>query len=155
MFLIVDSINPQSLSQRFWITLYIRRAPWDDQQLQHMHGTYVPCSVTQRSPIPGSPTSAAAITRANRSPSDSTRATYREWFTRFFLEVDPEEKQHTVNSRSGRLQLEMCWYFVCSGEAVCFLTWVPMENLTVLDPVKAFKVCNGNLDTHCIINTAR
>ena len=53
----------------------------------------------------------------------------------------------TVSSRRGRVQHVMWWYFVCSGDAVCFR--VPMESLTVLVPLQAFKVCNRNLDTPC------
>ena len=51
-----------------------------------------------------------------------------------FLKVCPEEKHHTVSSSIGRVQHVMWWYFVCSGESVCFRTRVPMQNLTVLIP---------------------
>ena len=45
------------------------------------------------------------------------------------------EKQLTVSSRSGRFEHMMWWYFVCSREDVCFRTWVPVQNLTILVPI--------------------
>ena len=39
---------------------------------------------------------------------------------------------HAASSRNGWVQHVTLWYFVCSEESVCFRTWVPMQNLTVL-----------------------
>ena len=50
------------------------------------------------------------------------------------LVLEREVKQCTVNNRSGRVHQVMCWYFFCSKEAICFRTWVPIQNVTILDP---------------------
>ena len=55
-------------------------------------------------------------------------------YIELFLQVDAEEKQLTVSSRSARVQNVMWWYFVCSREAVCFQKWSFYAKLNCFGP---------------------
>ena len=45
-----------------------------------------------------------------------------------------KKRQCTIRNRSRRVRHMMWRYFYCSGEVVCFRTWVPMQKLNCLGP---------------------